>query len=59
MILLMDLTVDMIIEELSYMIQRSNADCAGICVRILLLIVYLLNLLGLEVVRVSLMTRQS
>ena len=38
-------TVDMIIEGLSYvevmMIQNSNVDCSGICVRIILLIVCL------------------
>jgi len=42
---LMNLTVDMIIEGLSYvevmMIQNSNVDCSGICVRIILLIVCL------------------
>jgi len=37
----MKLTVDMIIEGLSYLIYNSNVDCAGICVRIVLLIVYL------------------
>jgi len=45
MISLMNLIVDMIIEGLSYievMIkENSNVDCAGICVRIILLIVYL------------------
>jgi len=41
MISLMNLTVDMIIEGLSYMIWNSDVDCAGICVRIILLIVYL------------------
>jgi len=45
MISLMNLTVDMIIEGLSYvevmMIQNLNVTCAGICVRIMLLIVYL------------------
>jgi len=35
MISLMDLTVEMIIEG------YSNVDCAGICVRIILLIFYL------------------
>jgi len=42
---LMNLTVDMLIERISYievmMIQNSNVDCAGSCVRIILLIVYL------------------
>ena len=41
----MNLTFDMTIERLSYievmMIKDSNADCAGICVRITLFIVYL------------------
>jgi len=45
MISLMNLTVDMIIEGLRYievmMIQNSNVDCSTICVRIVLLIVYL------------------
>jgi len=45
MISLMNLTVDMIIEGLScievIMIENSNIDCVGICVRIILLIVYL------------------
>jgi len=45
MISLMNLTVDMTIEGLSYieliMIQNSNVACAEICVRIMLLIVYL------------------
>jgi len=40
----MNLTVDMTIEGLSYIevmtIQNSNVDCAGICVRIILFIVY-------------------
>jgi len=44
MISLMNLTVDMTIEGLSYteliMISNSNVDCAG-SVRIMLLIVYL------------------
>jgi len=39
----MNLTVNMIIEGFSYieamMIYNSNVDCAGICVRIMLLIV--------------------
>jgi len=41
----MNLTVDMIIQGLSYievmMISNSNVDCAGVSVRIKLLIVYL------------------
>jgi len=41
----MNLTVDMIIEGLSYievmMTYNSNADCAGICVGIILITVYL------------------
>jgi len=45
MISLMNLTVDMAIEGLSYievmMIQNSNVDCAGVCVRIILFIVCL------------------
>jgi len=45
MISLMNLTVDMTIEGLSFteliMIQKSNVACAGMCVRIMLLIVYL------------------
>jgi len=45
MISLMNLTVDMTIERLSYteliMISNSNVACAEICVRIMLLIVYL------------------
>jgi len=45
MVALMNLIVDMIIEGLSYIevmiIQNSNVDCAGICVGIILLIVYL------------------
>jgi len=45
MISLMNLTVDMTIEGLSYievmMIQNYDIDCAGICVRIILLIVFL------------------
>ena len=52
----MNLTVDMIIEGLRYvevmMIQNSNVNCAGICVRIIFLIVYL----PAELVRASLMT---
>jgi len=48
MVSLMNLTVDMMIEWLSYievmMIWNSNVDCAEICVRIILLIVYCLNL---------------
>jgi len=43
MILLMNLTVYMLIEGLSYiemiMTQKSNVDCAGVCVRIILFIV--------------------
>jgi len=45
MISLMKLTVDVINEGLSYveviMIQNLNVACAGICVSIILLIVYL------------------
>jgi len=45
MISLMNLTVDVIIEGLSYievmMIYNSNVACAGICAGIILLIVYL------------------
>jgi len=45
MISLMNLTVDMTIEGLSYteliMIYNSNVACAEICVRIMWLIVYL------------------
>ena len=45
MISLMNLTVDKTIEESGYvvliMISHSNVACAGICVRIMLLIVYL------------------
>jgi len=45
MISLMNLTVDMIIEGVSYieliMLENSNVDCAGICVRTILLIVSL------------------
>jgi len=45
MISLMNLTVDVINEGLSYvevmMISNLNVACAGICVRIILLIVYL------------------
>ena len=45
MISLMNLTAVMINEELSYievmMIYNLNVACAGICVRIILLIVYL------------------
>jgi len=45
MLSLMNLTVDMIIEGLRYvevmMLQNLNVTCAGICVRIILLIVYL------------------
>jgi len=41
----MNLTVEMIIEGLSYveviMVYNLNVACAGICVRIMLLIVYL------------------
>jgi len=33
--------MDMIMEGLSYMIENSNVDSAGICVRSMLLIVYL------------------
>ena len=44
---LMNLTVDMIIEGLSYtaliVIRNSDVDGAGICVRIVLLIVCLSN----------------
>jgi len=45
MISLMNLTVDMIVDGLSYielmLIWNSDVDCTGICVRILMLIVYL------------------
>jgi len=45
MISLMNLTIDMIIEGFSCIdvinIENCNLDCAGICVRIILLIVYL------------------
>jgi len=45
----MNLTVNMIIEGLSYievmMIYNSDVDCAGICVRIILLYVYLSKLI--------------
>jgi len=45
MILMMNLTAVIISEELSYievmMIYNLNVACAGICVRIILLIVYL------------------
>jgi len=45
MISLMNLTVDMTIEGLSYiavmMIKSANVDCAGICVRIILFIAYM------------------
>jgi len=45
MISLINLTVDMINQGLSYvevmMIENLNIACAGICVRIILLIVYL------------------
>jgi len=61
MISLVNLTVDMTIEGLSYieliMIYNSNVACAGICVRIMLLIVYLSESFLVEVVRVSRMTR--
>jgi len=61
----MNLTVDVIIEGLSYielmLIWNSEVDCAGFCVRIILLIAYLSeSLFGLfELVRVSLLRKQS
>jgi len=45
MISLINLTVEMIIDGLScievMMLQNSNVDCSRICVRIILLIIYL------------------
>ena len=52
----------MTIESLSYtvltLIRNSNLDCAGVCVRIILFMVYLSEPIFylIEVVRVSLMT---
>jgi len=63
MISLMNLTVDMIIEGLSYvevMIQNLNVACAVICMGIMLLIVFLSESFWFRVIiHVSRMTKQS
>jgi len=59
----LNLTVDMTIEGLSYieliMIYNSNLDCAGICDNHNDHCLFVWIFWGLELVRVSLMARQS